>query len=294
MATTGLSEVQDQIQKFWSPIFETKLKEDTILPSLVSKEYEGTIKEQHDTVYVSAINRPTAVRKNVNDADADTYSSQKLTTSRIAVQADTIIETGVEITSLAMIQSQLGAQDSKIRTALFEALEIELNNYIYEKVAPSAAAPDHVWNGVATYDGTALGNMRVAASKAFWQKAERYLLLDPTYYQNMLDNSTLTSADFAPDVPKVGGQFSLQRMGFNILEDNSAGMSAISPTAATDKLGLAFTPDFLLFVMQQGITFKLSDLHGQKKRGFFLSAEMLVGSEQGIEGDVKHQTVYAA
>ncbi len=292
MSATLIADLADQAKKFWSPIYQAKLKEDTILPSLVSKEYEGSIENQGDTVYVSQIERPTAQRKTVGDNDYNEYSSQKLQTSRVSVSADTIIEAGIELENLAVLQSQIGAKDSEIRQRMFEALEIELNNYLYSKVAPSSASPDHITNGVSDFNATQLGAQRIKASQAKWPKQNRYLLCDPVYYQDLLNASTLTSADYAPDVPVIGGQFSLQRMGWNILEDNSAGMSQISPTNASSDLALGFHPDFLIFVMQQGVTFKLSDLHAQKRRGYFLSVEMLVGCALSNDGDEKHLTVY--
>lgn len=292
MSATLIADLQDQAKKFWSPIFQTKLKEDTILPSLVSKDYEGSIENEGDTVYVSQIERPTAQRKTVGGPDYDKYSSSKLQTSRVSVSADTVIEAGIELGSLAQLQSQIGSKDSEIRQRMFEALEIELNNYLYEKVSPSTSAPDMVDSGVSDFNATQLGTQRIKASQQKWPKMNRYLLLDPQFYQDLLNASTLTSNDYAPDNPVVGGQFVLQRMGWNILEDNSDGMKNVSPTLATSDLALGFNPDFLIFVMQKSVTFKISDLHAQKRRGILLTAEMLVGSELGNDGDVKHLTVY--
>jgi hypothetical protein len=69
-------------------------------------------------------------------------------------------------------------------------------------------------------------------------------------------------------------------------------MAQISPTDAASDLCLAFHPDFMHLVMQQSVTFKLSDLHGSKRRGYLLTAEMIVGAALGIEGSIKHATVY--
>jgi hypothetical protein len=295
MTTTFVADVANQVQKFWSPIFQSKMKEETILPSLVSKQYEGSIAQQGDTVYVSAVDRPTAVRKTVGTGDYDSYSSQKLSTTRVSVAADTIIEAGYVIENLAMLQSQIGAQDSAIRQGLFEALEIELNNYLYSKVAPSTSSPDHSIASVTDFNATQLGSVRVLASQAKWGQNQRWLLADPVYFQDLLNATTLTSGDYAAnDAPVIGGKFVLQRFGFNIVEDNSAGLLAgVSASGvATQDCALAMIPDWLLFVMQQGVTFKLSDLHSQSKRGFLLTAEMLVGASLGIEGANKHIEIY--
>jgi hypothetical protein len=294
MTTTFVADVANQVQKFWSPIFQSKLKEETILPSLVSKQYEGSIQNYGDTVYVSAVDRPTAVRKTVGTGAYDSYSSQKLSTTRVSIAADTIIEAGYVIENLAMLQSQIGAQDSAIRQGLFEALEIELNNYLYSKVAPSTSAPDHSIASVSDFNASQLGATRILASQAKWGQNNRYLLADPQYFQDLLNATTMTSSDYSStDAPVVGGKFVLQRFGFNIIEDNSAGMATgVSPLGTTTDLALAFVPDWLLFVMQQGVTFKVSDLHAQSKRGFLLTAELLVGASLGIEGANKHIKIY--
>lgn len=292
MTVTTIADVANQVQKFWSPIFQNKLKEETILPSLVSKQYEGAIANQGDTVYVSAIDRPTAVRKTVGVAGYDSYSSQKMTTTRVAIQADTIIEAGYQLESLVQLQSQIGAQDSAIRQGLFEALEIELNSYLYSKVNPSTSAPDHSIASVTDFNASQLGAVRVLASQAKWGM-DRWLLCDPQYFQDLLNATTLTSGDYASDQATIAGKFVLNRFGFKIVEDNSAGLLAgVSPTVNTQDCALAMVPDWLLFVMQQGVTFKLSDLHSQGKRGFLLTAEMLVGASLGIQGNVKHIKVY--
>ena len=72
-------------------------------------------------------------------------------------------------------------------------------------------------------------------------------------------------------------------------------MFRLSPTAAADgKCGLFFHPDWLIFVMQQDITVKLSDLHSAGKRGYLLSAEMLVGGGLNNQGNKKHIVNYNA
>jgi len=48
MALTSLQEVQGQVQEFWAPIFTKQLRENLMLGSLVSKEYEGSIKKGGD------------------------------------------------------------------------------------------------------------------------------------------------------------------------------------------------------------------------------------------------------
>lgn len=284
---TELADVSAQIQKFWAPTLRSELKEDTLLPSLVSKEFQGSIMKGGDTVKVSTIQRPTAVRKTIGVAGYNDYQTDQLQTGQVEVVADTIIQAGYEIESLIDLQTQIHDPNSQIRQGLFEAIEIELNNYLYEQMAPTSST-----SGVTTFDASQLGAAKIYASQQKWAAKNKYLLLDPVYHQDLMNVTSLTSKDFVMDCPVVGGQIATQRFGFNILEDNSAGMSALSPTTATSQLACAFDPDFIHFVMQQGMEIKVSDLHSNKKRGFILTADIIVGSKLAYEGAVSHMEFY--
>jgi len=289
MSTTFLSDVSDQVMEFWSPLFVDELKEQTLLPSLVNKDYEGDIKKGGDTVHVSQINRPTAERKTISSG-ADTFASQKLVTQRISIVADQRITASFEFEDVVDLQSQIGDENPKIRQALLESVEIELNNFLYGIVAPSAATPDHIITSVTDFNAAQLGAVRVLAAQAKWMRQDGWwVLADPQYFQDLLDASTMTSSDFVPDAPVVGGQISRQRFGFNILEDNSAGL--LSLQAGTQDAALAFHPDFLNLVMQREPTFKVSDLHSNHQHGFLISVDMIVGASLGNDGDVKHITI---
>lgn len=293
MSTTLVNEVADQAQKIWSPMLKDQLKEDTLMPALVNKEFEGELKAQHDTVKVSMIKRPTAERKTVG-AGSDSFSSQKMETVQVSITADQVITASFKLESLIPLQTQLGNPqgESKIRQVLFEALEESLNDYIYSLVAPSTSAPDHVLSGVATMDAAQILSIRQLAAKAKWMKnAGWYLNLDPSFYNDVLSAQTLTSADYVPDAPVVGGQVANKRFGFNILEDNSDGILQLSPAAVGAEVGLAFHPDFLYLVMGDP-QFKVSDLHPLGQHGFLVSVHLVAGAKLGIEGNLKHIQIY--
>lgn len=292
MPTTNLSDVNQQVKEFWSPMFVDELKESTLLPSLVNKEYEGEIKEEGNTVYVSQINRPSAERKTIG-AGADVFNPSKLSTTRVAIAADQRITASIEFNDIVGLQSQLRSQDSKIRQALIEATEIELNNYLYSLVAPSASAPDHTTGGVTDFTAAQLGAQRVLAAQAKWPKAGGWwCLADPQYYQDLLNATTMSSGDYVPDAPVIGGQISRQRFGFNILEDSSAGL--LSLQSGTQDAALLFHPDFMALCMQKQPEIKVSDLHSNKQFGYVLSLTMIVGAGLLPDGAKKHITVINA
>lgn len=295
MSATLVQELQDQAQKFWAPMMVDELKEQAILPTLVSKEYEGEIKQGGDTVYVSMVQAANGSTKTIG-VDHDTYSPEKLVTQRIGIVADKILEASFKLDSLIDLQTQLGSPEgkSKIRSALNKGIELQMNKYLYGLVSPSTSAPDHSISGVSDFNATQVLANRLLASQAKWMaEGGWWLLLDPSYYNDFLSAATLTSQDYVgSDLPIIGGKKPYNRFGFNILEDNSAAMSQLSPTAAAADLALAFHPDFMYMVHQMQPVIKISDLHALGQRGYLVTAELVCGAKLGIQGNVKHIVTY--
>ena len=300
MSTTLLADVANQVKTYWADtgLFMDQLLEDSLLPSLVNKSYDGVLEKEGDRVRVSQINRPTAQRKTVGSAGYDSFVTEKLSTSYVDVVADQVISVAFEFDNLLDLQSQIKSDSSKIRQAMIDAMGIELNNYLYSKIAPSASAPDHIVDGVTDFNATALGGVKKLASQAAWMRDEWYALLDPQYHLDFSNATTMTSADYgADDQPLIGGQFARKRFGFNILEDNSDGLiSAMQrvdgSSTATEDAGVFFHPDFLILVMPQMIEFKVADLTANKQFGNVIVAKMVVGAALGVDGANKHILVY--
>lgn len=284
MAVTGLAEVTDQIQKYWSPIFTKELRESLLLGSLVNKTYQGAIARQGDTVRVSQIAAPSGQLLTVG-VDADSFSSEAISTSYVDIKADKRAVAAYEFQDLVELQSQISQQNPEVMEALRFAIAKQVNDYLYTLVAPSSSAPDHTITGVSDFNASQLASARTLAAQAKWrQEPGWYCLLDPVYYSDILNATTLTSSDYgAADAPVISGQMALKRFGWNILEDNSR---------STDT-ALLFHPDFMHMVMQQEVQVKLSDLHSQKRFGVLMSVDMVFGAKLGIDGDNKHITVTA-
>lgn len=282
MALTDINQISEQVQKKWAPLFMQELREQLLLGALVNKDYEGSIGAEGDTVYVSQINAPQGALKTVG-TDADTFDSELLSTTRVAIQANKRAVAAFEIADTAKLMSQLDSKDSDIRQSLLYAVSKQINDYLYSLVAASASAPDHVISGVSDLNAAQVSALRVLAGQAKWMKNKPwYLLADPVFHGDLLNAQTLTSGDFVSDKPVVGGQMGTQRFGFNIFEDNSLPADH----------ALAFHPDFLGLVMQYEPRFKISDLHSQKKFGMLMSVDIVFGASQLIDGDVKHIQVY--
>jgi hypothetical protein len=284
MAVTNISTVSNQIEKFWSPLFAKELRKNSLIANLVNKDYQGEIKQGGDTVRVSQINAPTGQNLTIG-TNADTFASEQLSLSYIDIQATKRAVASFEFDDLSQLQSQIDAETaggpaSEIRLAMAYAVDQQINAYLMSLVSPSTASPDHLVNSVTDCNKAHLGNMRLLAATAKWEKSKGWWgLLDPSYYQDVINDTTLSSRDFAEgDKPMVGGQVVQPRMGFNLLEDNSI---------AVDQ-GLFFHPDFLHLVIQRQIQFKISDLHPLKKFGYLISADVIYGAKLGIAGNVKH------
>lgn len=289
---TRLADVADQVKKYWSPIGISKLKEDSYLPSLVNREYEGTIQNEGDRVVVSEYVIPKATRKQTG-AGEEAFDSVKLQTQKVEVIANQTITVAYEVQSLLEIESQIKQADSKLRENMIMGLENELNAYLMSLVSPSTSNPDHSINGVSDFNATQLAAVRNLAAKARWMKDGNWFgLVDPSYYSDMLNSTTLTSRDFTEGDTIINGKIANKRMGFNIMEDNSDALLSLSPAAAGADVGLFFHKDFMHLVMPQDIQFQISSLHSQKKHGYLISAHIVCGAALGISGSKKHILVY--
>ena len=284
MSATNLDTVNEQVQKFWSPLFMNELRAALLIGALVNKDYQGEIKEGGDTVYVSQINAPNGENRSTS-ADGDSFQTEQLSTTRIAVTADKRAIAAYEFSDLSQLQSQLGAKQSEIRDALVYAVSKKINDYLYSLVAPSSSAPDHIINSVTDFNASQVSDARKRGAVAKWDKRKPWwILCDPSYYSDLLNAQTLTSKDYVDgEAPVVGGQIANQRFGFNILEDNGL---------AVDQ-AVIFHPDFLHMVMQKAVQIKVSDLHANKKFGYVISADVIYGAKLGINGNKKHQLVVA-
>lgn len=279
MSLTRLEDVANQVAKVWSPMMSKELRENTLLIGAVNKDYEGEIKKKGDTVYISQLNAPTGQNLDI-DVDADSFTTEAMSTSRVALRADRRAVAAYDVEELVDIQSQLDKDSSEVYDALLFAVQKQINDYLYSLVSPSTSAPDHEISSVTDLNFAQLSALRVLAGEAKWDKLKPWWgLCSPAYYGDLMDDATLSSTDYgAADTPVIQGDIALKRMGFNIYEDNSR----------TGDYGLFFHPDFLHLGMQTEIRFKISDQHANKRFGYVLSADVIYGAKLGINGDQKH------
>ena len=275
---TNLAQVNEQIQKYWAPIFTQELREQLLLGALVNKSYQGDLKQGGDTVYVSQLTATTGELKTIG-VDADTFSSEAVSMSRVAIVADRRAVASYKVADLVSLQSQLSEGKPEILESLRFAVAKKMNDYLYSLVSPSASAPDHIINSISTFGLSTLQTLHQAVNEAKWpQDGQWYGLMSPKYYADLLGVTAATSTDFgATDAAVISGQIALKRFGFSILGDNSRSGSQ----------ALFFHPSFMHMVMQSQVQLKVSDLHSQNQFGYVVSADVVFGAVQAIDGNIR-------
>lgn len=289
MAETTLTEVQAQVKKYWSEMFMPELRENHPLISLIDKTYEGEIKRQGNEVRVSQIVKAVGETVVLSGAATDNkFNPETLQTRFVDIKADRRFVASYKFHDLVDLQSQITAERSDIREALLEGVSTQMNNYLYSLTAPIAA---QALTGVVNMDAATLKAVRVIAGKQKWFKSPGwYALLSPDYYGDIMSEVTLTSSDYVADQPLVGGEIASRRFGFNIIEDNSDGLAAVSPTPGNPS-AIFFHPAYCHMVTQMTARFKISDLHSNEEFGYLISVDVIGGASIGIEGDKLHVSV---
>lgn len=263
----------DQIQKYWSPLWNTKLREDLLLGGLVNKEYDGKIAAKGDTITVSLLGEIEGEIKSTSDPDYNVFSDETPTPEKVALVADRIASGAVQVETIAELQSLIerGVMGERITRAIMK----RINTYLYSLFAPSASAPDHQLSK-SSIAAAELAEVRRLFSESY-VGGTIYGLISPQYWEGMLTAAGLSSADYVEDSPVINGQKARKLMGMQLYEDNSR----------TGKLANFFHPDAILYASQTSIETKLSDLHAMKQRGYLLSSEIIFGAKAGLQASLK-------
>jgi hypothetical protein len=216
--------------------------------------------------------------------DADSFSSEAVSTSYIDITADKRAVASYKFQDLVSLQSQISQDNPEVIEGLKFAMAKQINDYLWSLVSASTSSPDHNIGSVADFNASQLAACRILAAQAKWRMEPGwYALLDPQYFGDVMNASTLSSSDYgATDAPVISGQVALKRFGFNILEDNSRSADH----------ALLFHPDFMHMVSQTEVQVKVSDLHPLGQFGVILSVDMVFGAALGIDGSNKHIQVY--
>ena len=273
MTDYNIVDAQGLVQDFWAPLLEKELRESSMwMGILQDPNYTLEKVKGGDTYKITQINKPSNSIRTIG-TDADTFESSVLSTTQVDLKITKRCVSAYEFSDLSTLMSQLDQADSQIRQALLADVRKQANDYIKGLISASASAPDHIFNGITDFNLAHLSLVRSTAATALWGSAGEpwYLLADPVYFSDMMDDTTLAAANSMGigTSPIIEGKFAYKRMGFNILEDDSL---------STDT-AYAFLPSFMK-VVAGAPRFKLSDLHSDKKFGFLLSVDFVIGAKQ--------------
>ena len=277
----GINEVQNNIQKAWAPIFTKQLREKFLLPALVNSSYQGQIANQGDTVRVSQMAAPTGQLLTVG-TNADSFSPEAIDLTYVDLKCDKRAVASFKFSDLVSLQSQISPDNPEVMSAMTHAINKQINTHIYSLIAASSSAPDHQLSGVSDFNASQLAACRVLAGQSYWDMSNAFALLDPQYHQDLINATTMSSADYSSDQPLVAGQMGQKRLGFRVFEDVSMGADH----------GIVATPDFMLFAAQTQVQVKISDLHALGQFGVQMSVDIVFGAKLSNQGSVKHIQVY--
>lgn len=277
MSLTNLAATADEVQKVWAPITTTQLVATNPVLGVVNRGYEGAIRGKNDSVYVNMINPLTGETRTAG-TDADIFDTEKLKTTKTTIKADKLFNVAVEVESLVELQSMIDTGNMELRSAMTQALNDQINKYIYGFVKSASDT-----TSVTAFTKTQLQLARVLAGSKKWPKDNQWFgMFDPSYWSDVNVDTVLANMDYVTDGPLSATYQMRKLLDFNCVEDNSL---------ATDQ-AIFFHKNWLYFVMQTSVEFKLSDLHSNKRNGYLLSAQIVGGAaKNAYAGDNLHYLI---
>ena len=275
MATTTFNIVDTQglVQDFWSPFLDKQLRQANLWTGLFQDpNYTVSSTAGGDTHKITRVNKSSSTIKTIG-TDADSFTSNVLSTTQLELAITKRCVSSYKFQDLAVVMSQLEDADSEIRSSLLADVMEQANTWIKTLVSPSTSSPDHVITSVTDFNLAQLSAITLLANQAKWKSSgQPYLLLaDPVYYQDMIDDTTLSSASALGigKSPIIDGFFELKRMGWNIAMDDSLSTDTAYGMLANALKVIIGEPRFLI-----------SDLHANEQFGYIMSVDFVLGGLQ--------------
>ena len=279
---TDLNDVTSMVQTYWPTLMMDTLKETNILVNLCNRDYEGSLGPDGNVVRVNQMQDIVGETLTIDGVGGGTtFTPEDITSVGVDINANRRFVGSTRIADITRFQSMLASggaepeQLTSVRMKLAEAVSRQINTYLYGLVAPAATSV------AATLSASVLAGVNTYAVTEQWNQMKGwYGLIGPSYNEDVLLDTTLTSGDFVDDKPVVGGRIGTRRFGFNLFADNSTGNADI---------GLFFHPDFLYLVLGEP-RFLVSSRHSSNEFSHNLSVDLVGGGILGHDGDVKHTT----
>lgn len=252
------------VPQIWSSNWYTALLAELPFNSVVSKDYEGEIKNLGDTVKISQFPEFSAATElaesAANDADAITVTQQSLVINKRLVK-DFIV------TDKASLQS-LPAMDQLQNLAIFSILK-KVQSIIIAASLPSTSAPDHT---IGYTGGIVLDLAKIIASKKLLDaqnvpSENRHTVLGTNQTNDLFAITNFTSSDFVTGNSLVTtGKLGNALLGFTPHQTTEVG-----------DVCYFFHRSYFTMAAQKDISVKVFDLGVQGVRAARVNVDILAG-----------------
>lgn len=261
------TELDVLVPEIWSQKYYDVLLAELPFNSLVSRDYEGEIKNLGDTVKISTFpefdDAIELAEEQRSDASSITVTQQSLVINK-RIAKDFII------TNLAMLQS-LPAMD-KLRDLAIYSIQKKIQALIISLIVPSASAPDHA---IAYDSGTTLALADMLEVKELLDAqdvpmSERHGVMGAAQLNDVFNITGFTSNEYgASNAPLMNGGLPSQMVGFK-------------PhfTSVVGNTSYWFHSSFMTMAAQQGMNVQQYDLGVDGKRAMRINCDTLLGIKQ--------------
>lgn len=239
----GKADLQNLIPQVWSTKFYEKLKNQLILASLFSRDYEGEIANIGDTVKVNQLSLAPA-QTITNDKDKFDFTKISVNQFVLTINRQTIH--AVQITDLAKLQSYEFMMElmKEMTYEIMVKMEQEIMDYYKAKFTNTASPAVS-----SDLDAKDVGKFRTTLSRAKVPLADTHLVLSPEYYGDLLNKNQVISSEFVDGRPLLEQKVpSLNQ--FKVYEHNLLPIDT----------GMAFHRSALQLAMQKGLSLKIVDM----------------------------------
>ncbi len=254
----GKADLQNLIPQVWSTRFYESLKNNLVLAALFSSEYEGEIQSRGDTVKVNQITVPAA--ETLTD-DKTKFKSSPITVNQFTLEINRQTVHAVEITNLALLQSEAFMEE--LRKEMTYQLYLKMEQELLE-VYDAAVSQTLTTTAASDFAAIDIAKARAAFGRAKIPFGDRYMVLSPEYYSDLLTKNQIISTDFVNTKP-ILDQTVPNVLGFGIVESN---------VLATDT-GRAFHKSVLQLAMQRSLNLAVLDQKVNNKLSYSVVADFV-------------------
>jgi len=252
------------VPQIWSANWYQSLLAELPFNSIVSKDWEGEIKNLGDTVKISQFpefsDATELAESAANDADAITVTQQSLVINKRLVK-DFIV------TDKASLQS-LPAMDQLQNLAIYAILK-KVQSIIIDATLPSASAPDHT---IGYTSGVVLDLAKMVAAKKLLDAQDvpqenRHCVLGTNQMNDLLSIANFSSSDYVSGANVVSsGAISNPLIGF-----------MPHMTTEVGDVCYFFHRSYFTMAAQKDISVKVFDLGVQGIRAARVNVDILAG-----------------